>query len=119
MAIMVAVTDTDEGAYALATAIREARELHTNLVILNLAARRVDTSSVPSDVPVDIVTRNGPEDRDHAQVILNQIHEHEGVTRLILGVHRRSPVGKATLGNVSHRVLLEAPVPVLAVKVPE
>lgn len=119
MAIMVAVTDTDEGVYALATAIREARESHASLIVLNLTTRKVDTSTAGPSVSVRTITRNGPEDRDHASVILDELSKAPDVDKLVLGVRRRSPVGKATLGNVGQRVLLEAPVPVLAVKVPE
>lgn len=32
-------------------------------------------------------------------------------------MRRRSPVGKALIGSISQRILLERPVPVLAVKV--
>ncbi|MFE2067230.1 hypothetical protein ACFXDH_33455 [Streptomyces sp. NPDC059467] len=42
-------------------------------------------------------------------------------TRLVIGIKRRTPVGKAILGSVSQRLLLllllQSPVPVLAVRV--
>ncbi|MCW4354284.1 universal stress protein [Hoyosella sp. YIM 151337] len=116
---MVVVTDTDEGVYALSTAIREARESQAPLIVLNLTSRSVDVSSVGPGVSTRTITRNDPADRDHATVILEEVGKAPDVTKLVLGVRRRSPVGKATLGNVGQRVLLEAPVPVLAVKVPE
>jgi nucleotide-binding universal stress UspA family protein len=37
----------------------------------------------------------------------------------VIGIERRSPVGKALLGSVSQRLLLEALVPILAVKLDE
>ena len=39
------------------------------------------------------------------------------IQRLVIGVKRRTPVGKALLGSVSQRLLLEVDVPVLAVKI--
>ena len=50
--------------------------------------------------------------------MLADIEEH-GVQRLVIGIKRRTPVGKALLGSVSQRLLLEAPVPILAVKLNE
>ena len=41
------------------------------------------------------------------------------VSRLIIGLKRRTPVGKAVLGSISQRLLLNSPVPVLAVKTSE
>ncbi|MEE4582202.1 MULTISPECIES: universal stress protein [Streptomyces violaceusniger group] len=48
----------------------------------------------------------------------DEIEARPDVDRLVVGIRRRSPVGKALLGSVSRRLLLESPVPVVAGKPP-
>lgn len=42
--------------------------------------------------------------------------EQAGATLIVLGVRPRSPVGKALMGSVAQSILLDATVPVVAVK---
>jgi nucleotide-binding universal stress UspA family protein len=112
MSIVVAVPDTAEGARALSAAVAEAELLGTDLVVVNLGLRPLDTSSYGE---LTIVNRSGRDDQDQAEVVLGAISERNA-SRLVIGVKRRSPVGKAFLGSVSQQLLLRSPVPVLAVK---
>ena len=56
--------------------------------------------------------------RDPADAVLKEIRVR-AVSRLVIGLKRRTPVGKAVLGSISQRLLLNSPVPVLAVKTSE
>jgi nucleotide-binding universal stress UspA family protein len=115
MSVLVAVPDSPEGIAALAAGVAEADLLGTDLIVVNLALKALDTSSLPAGTQVKVIERAGKSDRDPAQAVLDEVKAHD-VSRLVLGLKRRSPVGKALLGSVSQRLLLESPVPVVAVK---
>ena len=118
MTVLVAVPDSKEGRHALLAAAEEARLLSTDLLILNLTLGSLDVSALPADVAHEVVDRAGPEDRDPADAVLDEIKERPDIVRLVLGIRRRSPIGKALLGSLSQRLLLESPIPVVAVKLP-
>ncbi len=118
MTVLVAVPDSPEGVAALAAAAAEAQLLGTDLVAINLALTPLDTSAIPASTSVTVVERHGKPDRDPVVAVLADIEEYKA-QRLVIGVKRRTPVGKALLGSVSQRLLLDSPVPVLAVKLTE
>lgn len=115
MTILVAVPDSPEGVAALHAGISEAERFGTDLLVINLALRPLDQSDLPDTVKIRVVDRTGRDDRDPVEAVLDEIGTN-GAERLVIGVKRRTPVGKALLGSVSQRLLLESPVPVLAVK---
>jgi nucleotide-binding universal stress UspA family protein len=116
MTVLVAVPEGREGPQALHAGVTEARMLDTDLVVLNLTLHTIDISGLPEDLKVTLLERSGPEDRDPAEAVLEELADRPDVTRLVIGLRRRSPVSKALLGSVSQRLLLESPIPVLAVK---
>lgn len=117
MSILVVVPESAEGRYALTAAVEEAALLDTDLVVLSVGLRKLDHSMLPTTVSSTLVERSGSQ-REPAELVLSYLADHPDVHRVVIGVKRRSPVGKALLGSLSQRLLLEAPVPVLAVKVP-
>jgi len=109
VSVLVAVPAGPEGAAALQAGSAEATLLGTELVVLNLTL-----DPIGGGLPV--IERDGPGDRDPVDAVLDEIERRGDVQRLVIGLRRRSPVSKAVLGSVSQRLLLRAPVPVLAVK---
>ncbi|CAM3795707.1 universal stress protein [Tsukamurella ocularis] len=115
MTIIVAVPGTTEGPVALRAGVEEAKSLGTDLVAVNLGITTLDVSGVDGEVPITVVERTGRGDRDPVDAVLDEIDER-GATRLVIAVRRRSLVSKAVLGSVSQRLILNSPIPVLAVK---
>jgi nucleotide-binding universal stress UspA family protein len=119
MTIVAAVTDSKEGRQALVEAVVEARRLGVDLVAVNLGSIELKASDLDADgVTVTVVDRQGKDKEEAAEAVFDEIAAHKA-TRLVIGVKRRTPVGKAILGSLSQRLLLESPVPVLAVKLPD
>jgi len=115
MSICVAVTDNREGRAALEAAANEAVQLNVPLVVVNLTSGELDTSALSSDLPIEVVVPDGAAQADEVEQVLQVVEDHAEVTRLVVGVRKRSPLGKAVLGSIAQRLILEASVPVLAV----
>ncbi len=119
MTVIAAVTDNRQGHLALVQAITEAERFGTDVVAVNLANTTLDLTGIDTrGVTVQVVDRRAKDNQDSADVILDEITAREA-TRLVIGIKRRTPVGKAILGSMSQTLLLNAPVPVVAVKLPE
>ena len=116
MSVLVAVTDSPEGLAALEAAANEAATLNVPLTAVNLTSGELDTSRLADGVPVEVVVPTGGSDVDEVEQVLQAIEERSEVTRLVVGVRKRSPIGKAVLGSIAQRLILEATVPVLSVK---
>ena len=118
MSVCVAVTDSAEGQAALAAAGREAALLGVGLVVVDLTADGVDRSRLLTDAPHEVVRPSeSPSDgADEIDQVLQVLEDRPEVSRLVVGVRRRSAIGKAVLGSIAQRLILESPVPVLSVK---
>lgn len=119
MTIIAVVTDSREGRHALVEAVAEAKRLGSDLVAVNLGSAELDVTNLDTDgLTLTIVDRGGRDKDDSADAVFDEIAARQA-TRLVIGVKRRTPVGKAFLGSLSQQLLLNSPVPVLAVKLPE
>ncbi|GGB18061.1 universal stress protein [Flexivirga endophytica] len=123
MAVVVGYVPTKEGAAALRRAAAEAAVRQTPLVVLDSAhaegedqapdARAQLAELADQDVSYEVRTL-GP--TDDATDELLRIADEESADLLVIGLRRRSPVGKLILGANAQRILLDASCPVLAVK---
>ncbi|AZG47538.1 universal stress protein [Gordonia insulae] len=116
MSILIAVTDSEEGQAALDAGVFEARTFREPMIVLNLGLRDLDLSAIPDSIPLQKIDRRGKDDQDPVDLVLHTIETDPEISRVVIGVRRRSPVGKALIGSISQRVLLASPIPVLAVK---
>jgi nucleotide-binding universal stress UspA family protein len=121
MTVVVSHLSNPEGRQALATAIGEARSRGTGIVVVEpltggassvadgeeTLGERLDAAGVQHEVVVA--------DGDLPESIV-QTAARVGAELIVIGLRRRSPVGKLILGAGAQRILLESPCPVLAVK---
>jgi nucleotide-binding universal stress UspA family protein len=130
MPIVVGYVPKPEGRAALRRAVEEARLRHTRLVVINSNRGGKDLD----DEDAVRYERELREIRDELQAEgvehevrqlvrglepaedLIAVAEEVGADFIVIGLRRRSPVGKLILGSNAQRVLLDAPCPVLAVK---
>ncbi|MGI8522013.1 MAG: universal stress protein [Nocardioides sp.] len=128
--VVVGYVSKPEGRAALERAIAEAKLRNAQLLLVNFqrggssydqaAATRseeeleaVRTQLEASGVPFEIhqlVRGNDPADD-----LIGVADEH-GAELIVIGLRRRSPVGKLILGSSAQRILLDATCAVLAVK---
>lgn len=126
--IVVGYTPTPVGEAALTAAIEEARRRDGFLHVVNAsrgdayvdnnmadAAQLSTLTAALADagVPHDVLQRVGR--GEPAEEILDAADRTSAVL-VVIGLRRRTPVGKLLMGSTAQRVLLEAPCPVLAVK---
>ena len=126
MAIVLGYISTPEGEAALEAALVEARRRDARLVVVMSRRSRPEDHAV-AEAEVDHV-RDVLDDTDLAYEVrrtgrsndvaedLVRAAEEVAAELLVIGLRRRSPVGKLFLGSNAQRILLDSPCPVLAVK---
>ncbi|RYV50331.1 universal stress protein [Pengzhenrongella frigida] len=129
MSIVVGYLATPEGRTALEAATVEAQNRSTHLVVVTSHQGngrdervRLDEERELDEVSVGLELRGVSHEirlvarsKDVADDLIAAAQENDG-SLIVIGLRRRSPVGKLILGVNAQRILLGAPCPVLAVK---
>ncbi|RZU31637.1 universal stress protein [Blastococcus saxobsidens] len=128
MTVLVGYVPTPEGDAAFTAALQEASRRAEPLVVLNSprggapvsvdvapdeAVRRMTERAAADGVPLDL--RQTAHTGDAADEVLRVAREVDASV-IVIGMRKRSPVGKLLMGSSAQRILLDADRPVLAVK---
>lgn len=123
MAIVVGYIPTKEGAAALARAGEEAILRKTNLVVINSDRDGAGKDSDELDRLGDELRSQGLDVKVRQLIRGNEpaedliaVADEVNAELIVIGLRRRTPVGKLILGSNAQRILLDAACPVLAVK---
>lgn len=126
MRIIAGFLHSPEGVAALERAIEEARLRDAELVVVHNMKDDVEALSESEDDLAEMESRLGEEDvayRIRGLVRGNSpaedlllVADEEDADLIVIGVRRRSAVGKLVLGSNAQDILLGADCPVLAVK---
>ena len=127
MTVIAAFSPDVYGRAALEAAAHEAQEHGERLVVVNATSgqslvdprfaadaeveavlERLRTAGIDVEMLHDVVP-------DVAEAVVAAA-EKEHARLVVVGVRKRTPVGKLLMGSVAQRVILDAPCPVLAVK---
>lgn len=128
MTILIGYVPTPVGEAALDHGLSEAARAGEDVVVLNSPRRgsTVDADQIDDATAEQIVARAAAtgvtarvETVEHGSDIVDvfeQVIRDSGARMVVIGIRRRSPVGKLVMGSDAQRILLEVGVPVLAVK---
>lgn len=127
MSIVLGFVPNERGEAAFAKALSLASQLNQDLVIINSSRRQsLADPKLASDPDLDAlvaraaqsgvtarIKRDAHEDGADAVIEASTAQDTE---MIVIGIRKRSQVGKLLLGSDAQRILLEASCPVLAVK---
>jgi nucleotide-binding universal stress UspA family protein len=115
--IVVGYSSRPEGRAALTHAVSEARLRAAALVVVNTSPS-AETAGLANELAASGLryeVKTAGDMHDSAEELIRTA-ETTGADFIVIGLRRRSPVGKLLLGSNAQRVLLDAACPVLAVK---
>ena len=126
MSIIVGYVPTREGRAALRFAAREALLRQLSITVIQSPRRGPDRHDEIETEDLDTVRseleaaglslelRPGTQDGEPAEDLIAAAEG--GGELIVIGLRRRTPIGKLILGSNAQRILLDAPCPVIAVK---
>ena len=128
MTIVVGYLPTPVGRAALMAAAEVAAERNQPLIVVNSSrgdaladpgfAQPADldwASTTLEEAGVEFSIRQHMRGREASEEVLDVVEE-VGAELCVIGIRRRTAIGKALLGSNANRILMGAPCPVLAVK---
>ncbi|MFD1214314.1 universal stress protein [Arthrobacter sp. GCM10027362] len=129
MTILVAYVPRPEGRAAVDKGIELAKASGEKLLVINAGAGvgPLQSSSIADTTDIENLEaklRSSGADAEFRQYVRGNtpaeevldIAEAENASLIVLGLRKRSPVGKLIMGSVAQTILLQATCPVLAVK---
>ena len=124
MSVAVGYVGTPESRAALGHAIRECTVRRDDLVVV-VTEGTADTAEFQADLDLaraslgtqHLRLRRVPSEAETATELIDLSYEDD-IDLVVIGLRRRSPVGKLVMGSLSQKVLLDAKCPVTAVKPP-
>ncbi|MCW2810777.1 MAG: hypothetical protein JWP61_1235 [Friedmanniella sp.] len=115
--IVVGYSSKPEGRAALTRALSEAELRHSHLIVIHTLedgeVADLQHELVVSGVSYEV--QSAADEFDPAEDLIT-VADRTRAEFIVIGLRKRSPVGKLLLGSNAQRVLLDAACPVLAVK---
>ena len=128
MSVVVGYVATPEGSAALDAAVAAARARNVSLIVIlserghrfgagqgGLEAQADEVRQQLEETGLSFDVRQTTRGKDVAEDIIGAAVDDDAEL-IVIGLRRRSPVGKLILGSNAQRILLDSPCPVLAVK---
>ncbi|MDR7251941.1 nucleotide-binding universal stress UspA family protein [Nocardioides sp. BE266] len=128
MTVLIGYVPTPVGEAALEAGLAEAKAHDDDVVILNSPRRRttVDGELISAAAADELVARAAAlgvtarvDHADHGEDLVEtftKVASSVSARLVVIGLRRRSPVGKLVTGSDAQRLLLDLDVPILAVK---
>ncbi|MGZ4545160.1 MAG: universal stress protein [Blastococcus sp.] len=127
--VVVGWIRTPEGQAAITAAVAEARRRNGRLIIVHSTRGGEDDADTAVAVRdaleeleerlggegLDVTVKDFARGKDPAEDLI-EVAQKEDAALIVIGLRRRSPVGKLLLGSNAQEILLRAECPVLAVK---